>query len=386
MFISAVILAAGSGTRMGFDKMTAKLCDKAVILYSVERFAKSNADEIIIAASEDNIGAVRKLIKENIRTDKPIKIITGGATRFESALKAVKQTSDKCNVVSIHDGARPFVTAELADNVAQSAYEHGAALVAVRAKDTVKVCEGGVAVTTPDRSTLWLAQTPQAARKVDYLAAAEKLDVNDPRITDDSSIMELYGIKPFIVEGSYDNIKLTTKEDITMAESIIGKRGTPKLRVGHGYDVHRLVEGRKLILCGVEVPNKDNLGLLGHSDADVAIHALMDAMLGAAALGDIGRHFPDSDDRYKGISSMLLLEHVVKLLDEKNAHVTNADITIIAEKPKLAKYIPDMQRSVAAALGLDTDDVNVKATTEEGLGIAGEGIAAHAVCMVEKLG
>lgn len=386
MFISAVILAAGSGTRMGFDKMTAELCGKAVILYSVERFIESNADEIIIAASEDNIGTVGKLIKENIRTDKPIKIIMGGATRFESALKAVKQTSDKCDVVSIHDGARPLVTAELADNVAQSAYEHGAALVAVRAKDTVKVCEGGVAVTTPDRSTLWLAQTPQAARKVDYLAAAEKLDVNDPRITDDSSVMELYGIKPFIVEGSYDNIKLTTKEDITMAESIIGKRGTPKLRVGHGYDVHRLVEGRKLILCGVEVPNKDNLGLLGHSDADVAIHALMDAMLGAAALGDIGRHFPDSDDRYKGISSMLLLEHVVKLLDEKNAHVTNADITIIAEKPKLAKYIPDMQRSVAAALGLDTEDVNVKATTEEGLGIAGEGIAAHAVCMVEKLG
>ena len=165
-----------------------------------------------------------------------------------------------------------------------------------------------------------------------------------------------------------------------MAEYIIGKTGTPKLRVGHGYDVHRLVEGRKLILCGVEVPNKDNLGLLGHSDADVAIHALMDAMLGAAALGDIGRHFPDSDSRYK------LLEHVRKLLDGKNAHVTNADITIVAEKPKLAKFIPDMQRSIAAALGLDTDDVNVKATTEEGLGIAGEGIAAHAVCMIAKQG
>ena len=210
--------------------------------------------------------------------------------------------------------------------------------------------------------------------------------MNDARITDDASVMELYGIKPFIVEGSYDNIKLTTKEDIAMAEYIIRKTGTPKLCVGHGYDVHRLVEGRKLILCGVEVPNKDNLGLLGHSDADVAVHALMDAMLGAVALGDIGRHFPDSDSRYKGISSMKLLEHVRKLLDGKNAHVTNADITIVAEKPKLAKFIPDMQRSIAAALGLDTDDVNVKATTEEGLGIAGEGIAAHAVCMVEKIG
>lgn len=386
MFTSVIILAAGSGRRMGFDKMTARLCGKAVILYSVERFAESDADEIIIAASEDNIGKIRELIRENVHTDKPIKVIAGGATRFESALKAVKQTSDKCDVVSIHDGARPLITTEIADRVAQSAYEHGASLVAVRAKDTVKVCEGGVAVTTPDRSTLWLAQTPQAARKADYLAAAEKLDVNDARITDDASVMELYGIKPYIIEGSYDNIKLTTKEDITMAESIIGKSSTPKLRIGHGYDVHRLVEGRKLILCGVEVPNKDNIGLLGHSDADVAIHALMDAMLGAVALGDIGKHFPDSDDRYKGISSMRLLEHVVKLLDEKSAHVTNADITIIAEKPKLAKLIPDMQRSIAAALGLDADDINVKATTEEGLGIAGNGIASHAVCMVEKLG
>lgn len=386
MFTSAVILAAGSGRRMGFDKMTAELHGKAVILYSLERFIESHADEIIIAASEDNIAKIRELISENVHTDKPIKVITGGATRFESALKAVKMTSDKCDVVSIHDGARPFLTAELADDVAQSAYKHGAALVAVRAKDTVKVCGDGVVTATPDRSTLWLAQTPQAARKAGYIAAAEKLDVNDPRITDDASVMELYGIKPFIVEGSYDNIKLTTKEDIAMAESIIGKSGAPKLRVGHGYDVHRLVEGRKLILCGVEVPNKDNIGLLGHSDADVAVHALMDAMLGAVALGDIGKHFPDSDDRYKGISSMRLLEHVRKLLDEKNAHVTNADITIIAEKPKLAKFIPDMRESIAAALGLETDDINVKATTEEGLGIAGAGIAAHAVCMAEKLG
>lgn len=317
MFTSAIILAAGSGRRMGFDKMTARLCGKAVILYSIEQFVESNADEIIIAASEDNTDKIRGLVSENIHTDKPIKIITGGVTRFESSVKAVRQTSDKSDIVSIHDGARPFVTAKTADRVAQAAFQHGAALAAVRAKDTVKVCEDGVVTATPDRSTLWFAQTPQAVRKADYLAAAEKLDVNDARITDDASVMELYGIKPFIVEGSYDNIKLTTKEDIAMAEYIIGKTGTPKLRVGHGYDVHRLVEGRKLILCGVEVPNKDNLGLLGHSDADVAVHALMDAMLGAVALGDIGKHFPDSDDRYKGISSMRLLEHVRKLLDGK---------------------------------------------------------------------
>ena len=176
MFTSAIILAAGSGRRMGFDKMTARLCGKAVILYSIERFVESNADEIIIAASEDNTDKIRELVSENINTDKPIKIITGGATRFESAVKAVRQTSCECDVVSVHDGARPFVTAKTADKVALEAFRHGAALAAVRAKDTVKICDDGVVTATPDRSGLWLAQTPQAARKADYLAAAEKLD------------------------------------------------------------------------------------------------------------------------------------------------------------------------------------------------------------------
>ena len=384
MFTSVIILAAGSGRRMGFDKMTARLCGKAVILYSVERFAESDADEIIIAASEDNIGKIRELVRENVHTDKPIKVIAGGATRFESALKAVKQTSDKCDVVSIHDGARPLITTEIADRVAQSAYEHGASLVAVRAKDTVKVCEGGVAVTTPDRSTLWLAQTPQAARKADYLAAAEKLDVNDARITDDASVMELYGIKPYIIEGSYDNIKLTTKEDITMAESIIGKSSTPKLRIGHGYDVHRLVEGRKLILCGVEVPNKDNIGLLGHSDADVAIHALMDAMLGAVALGDIGKHFPDTDEQYRGISSMVLLQKVGELLEKNSYSVVNADVTVMAQAPRISTYTEAMRENIAAVLKLDKSRINLKGTTTERLGFVGrkEGIAAEAVCSI----
>ena len=156
------------------------------------------------------------------------------------------------------------------------------------------------------------------------------------------------------------------------------------IRIGHGMDVHRLVEGRKLILCGVEVPH--TLGLLGHSDADVALHALMDAMLGAMALGDIGRHFPDTNPRYSGISSMKLLEHVVALLAENNARVTNADVTIIAQKPKLLPYIQQMQENVAAALKLPVTRVSVKATTTEHLGFEGrmEGISAQAVCMVES--
>lgn len=383
MFTSAIILAAGSASRMGFDKITASLCGKAVLLYSVECFIKSNADEIIIAAGEDNRPAVEKLVSDNIRTDKPVKIITGGKTRFQSALKAVSHTASECEIISIHDGARPFVTPELCSSVAEAAHKYGAALAAVRVKDTIKSVSDGLVSGTPDRSTLWSAQTPQAARKADYLKAAALLCADDPAVTDDAFVMETAGIKPHIVEGSYSNIKLTTPEDIIMAEAMLNNSHKTQLRIGHGYDVHRLVKGRKLILCGAEINNKEELGLLGHSDADVAVHALMDAMLGAAALGDIGRHFPDSDEQYKGISSMLLLSRVRSLLEEKNARVTNADITIIAEKPKLAPFIEAMQRNIAYALGLEADDINIKATTEEGLGIAGNGIAAHAVCMVE---
>ena len=168
-----------------------------------------------------------------------------------------------------------------------------------------------------------------------------------------------------------------------MAEAFLEKQ-FPMLRIGQGYDVHRLVEGRELILCGVKVPH--SLGLLGHSDADVALHALMDAMLGAMALGDIGKHFPDTDERYRGISSMKLLEHVVQLLDDHHARVTNCDVTIVAQKPKLLPYMVEMRSNVANALQLPLDRVNVKATTTERLAFEGreEGISAQAICMVEQ--
>mgnify|MGYP003297679414 CR=1 FL=1 len=156
------------------------------------------------------------------------------------------------------------------------------------------------------------------------------------------------------------------------------------MRIGHGYDVHRFEKGRALILCGVEIPNDENIGLLGHSDADVAVHALMDAMLGAMALPDIGRLFPDNKEEFKGISSILLLKRVNGLIKEKGARLSNADITIIAEKPKLMKYIEQMRKTVAEALGVPETDIGIKATTEEGLGIAGQGIAAHAVVLMEN--
>lgn len=223
--------------------------------------------------------------------------------------------------------------------------------------------------------------------KVDLLRQAHEQAQRDGFLgTDDASLVERLGVPVQLTEGSRRNIKLTTPEDLLMAEAFFAEQALPALRVGQGYDVHRLVEGRPLILCGVTVPH--TLGLLGHSDADVALHALMDAMLGAMALGDIGKHFPDTDEAYRGISSMLLLRHVVALLKAHHARVTNCDVTIVAQKPKLLPYIPQMRQNVADALELPLARVNIKATTTEKLGFEGEekGISAQAVCMVQENG
>jgi 2-C-methyl-D-erythritol 4-phosphate cytidylyltransferase/2-C-methyl-D-erythritol 2,4-cyclodiphosphate synthase len=221
-----------------------------------------------------------------------------------------------------------------------------------------------------DRNTIFMMQTPQCFKLSDIRSAYVVAVLEELKATDDASVAEHAGIRVALVRGSSANRKITTKEDIHMAT-----------RIGSGYDVHRLVPGRPLILLGTPIPAK--LGLDGHSDADVAAHALMDALLGAAALGDIGRHFPDTDEKYKGADSMKLLAEVRDMLG--GAKIVNVDITIIAQAPKLAPYIDQMKNNVAQTLGIPGSAVNVKATTEEGLGFTGrgEGIAAQAVCMIE---
>ena len=202
--------------------------------------------------------------------------------------------------------------------------------------------------------------------------------------TDDAGILEYYHVPVRIVDGSSTNIKLTEHNDLSRAKSIL-EGSDSSVRIGMGYDVHRLSSERKLILCGVEIPY--DMGLLGHSDADVALHALMDAMLGACALGDIGKHFPDTDKKYKDVSSLQLLKKTVTILSDAGYRVFNADITIVAQKPKLLPYIPDMIHQVASVLGISSDCVSIKATTTEKLGFEGrmEGISSYAVCTVVEL-
>lgn len=377
----AIILAGGSGSRMGAacNKVLLDLQGVPVITRAVKAF-ESLVDSIVLVSREEDTPAMQAAM---VAAQLPVTIVVGGKTRQESVWNGLCALPAACTHVLIHDGARCLVDEATIRRCMASVEEYGTGVAAIPAIDTIKQVNSEEIVTaTPDRSCLRTVQTPQGFT-VELIRRAHEAAHTDSFLgTDDASLVERLGVPVHLTLGDRSNIKLTTPEDIKMAETFL-PHDFPALRIGQGYDVHRLVEGRDLILCGVVVPH--TLGLLGHSDADVALHALMDAMLGAMALGDIGKHFPDTDERYRGISSMKLLEHVVELLARNHAHVSNCDVTIVAQKPKLLPYIPQMRANVAAALSLSLNRVNVKATTTERLGFEGreEGISAQAICMVE---
>ncbi len=365
--VAAVILAAGKGTRMGFDKMLYRLDGRSVIYRSAKAFRDSPlVDEIVIVAS-DNMDRIRQ---ECSCLDKVVRYVRGGDTRNRSVKRGIAALTD-AYTVAIHDGARPYVSVRLIDRLIRAGCEEGRAIPAVREVNTVKVVRDFHVRSTPDRSSLWAVQTPQ----VFDLALYRKLSRQwaDEDVTDDSQLFEKEGIPVRVVEGEYSNIKITTKEDLAMNTSF---------RIGHGYDVHRLAEDRPLVMGGVTIPYEK--GLDGHSDADVVIHAVIDALLGAAALGDIGYHFPDSDERYRGADSMKLLARAYAMVRQAAYAAVNIDVTILCQRPKLAPYKRQMARNIAGALGLEEGSVSVKATTEEGLGFtgSGEGIACHCVALL----
>lgn len=376
----AIILAGGSGSRMGADrnKVLLSLQNEPVITRSVKAFS-SLVDGVVLVSRKDDIPAMQAAMDA---ANLSATIVAGGESRQASVWNGLLALPESCTHVLIHDGARCMVDEGTIRRCMASVEAHGTGVAAIHAIDTIKQVDADeLVLSTPDRSTLRAVQTPQGFA-VDLIRQAHLAAQADAFLgTDDASLVERLGVPVRLTLGDRRNIKLTTPEDMKMAESFLPD-DFPALRVGQGYDVHRLVEGRDLILCGVNVPHA--LGLLGHSDADVALHALMDAMLGAMAMGDIGKHFPDTDERYRGISSMKLLEHVVELLEAHHARVTNCDVTIIAQKPKLLPFIPQMRDNIASALHLPVDRVNVKATTTERLSFEGreEGISAQAVCMI----
>jgi len=385
-WVSAIIAAAGQGKRMNLpiNKQYLLLGGKPVLAHTLETFQRCLfIDEMIVVVQAEERSYCMENIVQHYGFDKVAAVIPGGAERQESVYKGLKAVDERCDIIIVHDGARPFVKIQDIESSIRQAIAHGAVGIGVPVKDTIKIVdEQKIIIDTPQRSKLWAIQTPQTFSYSLLLEAHEKAREEGFTGTDDTVLVERIGHPVRICMGSDENIKITTPADVHIAESIMKKRKGADMRVGLGYDVHRLVEGRALIIGGVHIPYEK--GLLGHSDADVLLHAIKDAMLGAAGLGDIGKHFPDRDERYKGISSIKLLIEVKNMLRQKGYSVNNIDATIIAQAPRMAPYIDEMKKNIAHALSISIDRLNIKATTTEGLGFAGmgQGIAAQAVVSI----
>ncbi|KLU61491.1 2-C-methyl-D-erythritol 2,4-cyclodiphosphate synthase [Peptococcaceae bacterium CEB3] len=478
--VGVIIPAAGQGTRMGVGvhKQFLSLTGIPVLAHTLKIFQEAEGvKEIVVVGAAEDIAQIRELVR-SFRFGKVSATPTGGRQRQESVLAGLQALSETIGTVVVHDGARPLLTLAELNRFLEEAAGSVATIMAVEVKDTIKrVDEAGWVRETLPRPELCAVQTPQLFQRHVLREAHLKARAAGVVATDDGALVEWLGQPVKVLPGSFENIKITTPEDLFLAERIlekrraetavargvatgtsstevgpdaaasmgvlanqasggedkeiirrserereiiqcnetekeiigrteseneivrreadfllepVGKRSeergarTSSYRVGVGYDVHALVEGRPLVLGGVKVPYA--LGLLGHSDADVLVHAVTDALLGALALGDLGAHFPDTEEEYRGISSLVLLERVAGLMKERGYRLGNLDSILVAQKPKLAPYIPAMRANVARALAVAMECVSVKATTTERLGFAGreEGIAAQAMVHLEK--
>ena len=380
---TAIILAGGDGTRFGagVPKQFADVCGKTVLERTVEAFNKCDAiNHIVIVTRSQYIEYVRNDLA--LASDKIYAVVEGGNSRSDSAVKGFESIPESTDFVAIHDAARCMIAPDDIELVLAKAYETGAASAARTIKDTVKTVSSDVILGTVNRDNLLAAETPQIFSVELYKRASA---FSDDSITDDNMLFERAEIPVSFVLLNHPNIKITTQSDLEYAEFLINKNSSASdYRVGQGYDVHRLVQGRDLILGGVNIPFEK--GLLGHSDADVLVHAIMDSLLGSVGLGDIGRHFPDSDEKYRGISSIELLKEVKSIVDKANFEIVNVDATVIIQSPKIAPYIENMKTNVSTALNISKDRINIKATTEEHLGFTGrgEGVKAEAIALVRK--
>lgn len=373
MNVWAVILCGGKSSRMKIDvnKTLLPLQDGVpAFMHPVRAFAPFVNGMVLVTGREERPQFMRNMAQASLPF--PVLYTDGGKERQHSVQNALSVLPGECEAVLIHDGARCFVEEDVIRNVLEGIRTHGSGVAAIPSRDTVKRADQDENVLeTLRRDELKVIQTPQGFFLKDLKRAFELC--GDRPVTDDASVMEAAGFPVHLTRGSEKNIKLTYREDLKMTNAALP-------RVGQGYDAHRLVNGRELVLCGVTIPYEK--GLLGHSDADVAVHALMDAMLGAAALGDIGALFPDKDPAYEGISSLVLLERVCTLLFEKGYVVGNADITILAQQPKLMPYIYKMRETLSDTMKIGVDQVSVKATTTEKMGFEGRGEGVSALAAV----
>jgi 2-C-methyl-D-erythritol 4-phosphate cytidylyltransferase / 2-C-methyl-D-erythritol 2,4-cyclodiphosphate synthase len=385
MHVTAIIAAGGRGLRLGgiVPKQLLEIAGESILSRSVRAFrTHPDVGDVIVAVPADIAAAPPPYLCQS-----RVRVVAGGRRRQDSVSNAFHASTPSSDLFIVHDAARPFASAGLIARTIAAARESGAALAALAVRDTVKRARGAgpvrVVGETLPRDEIWLAQTPQAFRR-DVLAAALALH---EEATDEAALAERAGFAVHIVEGEATNIKITTTDDLLLAQGIASGAERKQARTGRagtGYDLHRLVEGRRLVLAGVEVPSER--GALGHSDADVICHAVTDAILGALSLGDIGVHFPDSDPRWKDASSVELLKRAAEMAAERGYEVGNVDVTVILERPKIKDHAARMRRSLANAIGIDPARISIKAKTNEGVDAVGRGeaIAAHAVALVRS--
>lgn len=373
-FSSAVIVAGGSGSRMGRPKQMLPLGAKPVLVRTVEAFLQTpEIKEIVVVTPPENRAELQKRFPGIVFADP-------GKTRLLSVKNGFLKTSAASQLVAVHDGARPLVEPAHISACLQAARQYGAAVLAVPVKDTVKVCEGGFVQNTLDRAVLWAAQTPQCYRRPVLADALEKFG-QEEGATDESQLVEKLGIKVRVVPSSYKNNKITTPEDLIFAEALL--ENSVIYRTGFGFDLHRLEPGRKLFIGGAEIPHTK--GFLGHSDGDLVLHALCDAVLGALCAGEIGILFPPTDESIKGISSVKIVKKVLEIVRSHHAQIEHIDATIITQEPKIKPHYETVRKSLAEVFEMPLENVSFKSKSHEHVGEIGRGEAAmcHAVATLK---
>ena len=388
MNVAALIVAAGRGARAATEtlqpKQYCRIGSEPMLTHTLCAFAAhSSIDDILVVIHPDD----RVLYEEaaGAFADRLLAPVMGGARRQDSVRAGLEVLAARSpDRVLIHDAARPFVDGALISRVTASLEGHPGALPCLPVTDTLKREEHGRVTGTVAREGLWRAQTPQGFH-FDAILAAHRAAAQDPTLafTDDAAVAEWFGLDVALVEGAEHNRKLTTAEDLTIADEMMRRgSGAGTMRVGSGYDVHALGPGDEVILCGVRIPHTKKL--IGHSDADVGLHALTDALLGTIADGDIGTHFPPSDDRWRGAGSEIFLKAAADKIAARGGSIVHVDVTLLCEAPRIGPYRDAMRGAMAEILGIESAQVSVKATTNEGLGFVGrgEGIAAMATATV----
>ncbi len=396
MKVAAVIAAGGTGTRMNapIPKQFLEIGGKPIFVYTIECIESlDEVVQIILALPGDHIPAAEEILNRQPGR-LVVQCVEGGCNRQESVHNGVRRVRPDADVIMVHDAVRPVCNTTMMRCVLDAAWEKGAAVPGLQATETIqRVSRKGRVLATPPREELFAIQTPQAFHGKILRSALDRASAAGFIGTDESSVVRWAGHPVFVVPGSPDNIKITRPMDLDIAARLIseslreeGSMGMSEstLRIGQGIDFHRLVEGRKLILGGVHVPFER--GLEGHSDADVLAHAICDALLGAAAMGDIGQHFPDTDPAHRNRSSLEFLREVGAKIEAAGWLIQNVDATMLAQRPKLMPHAAAMKKNIADSLGIAVDAVSIKATTTEGMNAEGrgEGISAQAIALLQK--